>query len=222
MQLLVLAAGLAGSATIAVVLVTVTASSNPIWVLPVIVAGIVCFAGLLATSGWSMRALVDGHLRPRISGGVYLTALLTVGGVVAWSNDTPLLAHLLPLGLAALVGVVAVAAGMRRRSWGGRVNRLRSGAHVRGTVTDDGLSAFPDSPHSALASIAIRFRDYSGADRWVTVPAKQSSVHPIAPGDQVDVWFDPSRPDDASAILVEHDNGSSHVIAGGVRGSKAS
>lgn len=216
MQLIVLFIGVIGAAVIAGVLGHVTQLSNPIWVLPVIVSGFACFLGLLATTSWSMRSRMGLSPAPRITGGIYLAAALLTGGLVAWASETPLLAHVIPLALAGVVAALTVLGRMRRRASTARVDRLQSGAHVVGTVTDDGLAPFAVSPNIKLATVTVSFRDYSGATRWVTAPAIQSPSHLIAVGDQVDVWFDSADPGNISKILVRHDNGASRIAPGQV------
>lgn len=216
MQLAVLGMGMAGGAVIAGVLGKVTEESNPIWVLPVIASGFVCFLGLLATTAWSMRSTVAQAPRPVVSGGIYLTMTLVAGGVVALASDVPRAAYLTPLVLAAVVAALTILAGLRRRARRARVDSLQRGTPVRGAVTDDGLAAFPDTPNLKLATLTVSFRDASGVERWVTVTATQSPTQPIRVGDAVDVWFDQSSPGDTSRIVVAHDNGASRVVVGHV------
>lgn len=215
-QLVVLAAGALGAATIAAILGTVTETSNPLWVIPVIFSGFVCFVGLLSTGTWTVQSRIAGKPSPRVTSGVFVASVLLVGGLVALERDTPRAAYVVPLAAAAVVMLLSAQARLRRRARVSRQERLRQGFRVSATVTDDGLAEFPDTPNVKLATITVSFRDHSGTTRWVTVPAAQTPGRPIAVGDKVDLWFDPSDPGNASRIVVEHDNGASRVIPGGV------
>lgn len=214
LQLVVLILGVAGAATIAGVLGHVTQTSNPIWVLPVIVSGFICFIGLLASTTWGMRSLISQSRRPVVSGGRYLLALLLTGGAVAYASDTPTLAYAIPLALAAAVIVLMLVGGARRRAFRSRDADIRGGAHVEGTVTDDGLAAFGHTPNQKLATITVTYRDLSGLHRWVQVIAAQSPARPIEVGHTVDVWFDHTAPDDVRRIRLAHDNGASRIVTG--------
>lgn len=213
-QLVVLAAGLVGAATIAGILGTVSGTSNPLWVIPVIISGFVCFLGLLSTGAWTAQSRILGKPAPRVTSGVFIAAVLFVGGLVALARDTPALAYVIPLAAAALVALLSALSGFLRRARGAREVQLRQGSRVVGTVKDDGLAEFPDTPNLKLATITVSFRDHSGVERWVRVLATQSPGHPIAVNDTVDVWFDPSSPGDISRIIVEHDNGASRISHG--------
>lgn len=215
-QLVVLAAGALGAATIAAVLSTVSETSNPLWVVPVIFSGFVCFVGLLSTGTWTVQSRIAGKPSPRVTSGVFVASVLLVGGLVALACNTARATYLVPLAAAAVVVLLSALSRWRRHARSSRQERLRHGSRVSATVTDDGLAEFPDTPNVKLATITVSFRDHSGTARWVTVPAAQSPGRPIAVGDEVDLWFDPSVPGDASRIVVEHDNGSSRIIPGGV------
>lgn len=209
--------GTLAAASIAGILGSVSDDSNPVWVLPVIVSGMACFLGLLATSAWSMRALTAQLERPRVGSGIYLTCIVLTGGVVAWLNDTPPLAYEIPFVMGGFFGAMTLWGGVRRRSRSAQRERLRSGARVTGTVTDDGLAEFGQTPNLKVAAITVSFPDYTGATRWVTVSALQSPARPISVGQQVDVWFDASAPGNTAKIVVEHDNGASRIIPGRVK-----
>lgn len=213
-QLGVLAMGAAGAAVIAGILGRVTEQTNPIWVLPIIALGVVCFIGFLATMGWTMRSAIGGAPRPVVTGGLYLTALLLAGGVVAYGSDAPRAAYLTPLTLAVTLAALATIGALRRRARFTKVTALRRGTHVQGTVTDDGLAAFAATPNLKIATITVSFRDASNVERWVTAMATQAPSRPIAVGDSVDVWFDAAAPGDISRIVVEHDNGVSRIAPG--------
>lgn len=213
-----LAAGIVGAATIAAILGTVSETSNPSWIIPVIVSGFACFAGLLVTVAWTAQSLVVGKPEPRVTPGVFVASVLLVGGLVAAACDTPWATYVVPLAASAVVVLLSALSRLRRRTRGLRQERLRHGSRVSATVTDDGLAEFYATPNLKLATITVTFRDHSGTDRWVTVPATQSPGRPISVGDAVDLWFDPSAPGDSSRIVVEHDNGLSRVIPGGVSG----
>ncbi|MFI5428330.1 hypothetical protein [Aeromicrobium sp. UC242_57] len=215
-QLVVLAVGMTGAGIIAGVLGSVSATSNPIWVLPVIVSGFACFLGLLATTAWSMRSRIGLAPAPLITSGVYLGCVLAVGGLVAMSVETPRPAYLVPLAAAAAVAALSILSRARVRGWHARQERLRSGAHAAGQVTDDGLAVFADSPTIKLATITITFRDLQGVQRWVTSLAVQSLSRPIQVGDDVEVWFDGADPGNLKRIVVEHDNGVSRLAPGKV------
>lgn len=214
LQLVVLVLGVAGAVTMAAILAHVTERTNPIWVLPVIVSGVICFVGLLASTTWGMRSLISQHRRPVVSGGRYLLALLLTGGAVAYAGDTPTLAYAIPLALAVVVFVLMLVGGVRRRTSRSRNDDIRGGAHVAGTVTDDGLAAFGHTPNQKLATITVTYRDLSGLHRWVQVIAAQSPARPIAVGHTVDVWFDHTAPDDVRRIRLAHDNGASRIVTG--------
>lgn len=211
-QVAVLGLGLGGAAVIAGVLGHVSDQTNPIWVLPVIASGFVCFLGYLATTAWTVRSTVGLASRPVLTGGRYLASLLLVGGVVAWASDTPTAAHVTPLALAGVLVVLALLGGVRRRARMSHTDALRRGTHVQGTVTDDGLAEFPDTPNLKLATLAVTFRDLSGVQRWVSVQAAQAPGRPVEVGQLVDVWFDSAAPDDLSKIVVDHDNGASRIV----------
>lgn len=215
-QLIVLGLGMAGAAVIAGTLGTVTERTNPIWVLPVIASGVLCFIGLLATTAWSMRSAVGQTPRPAVTGGDYLIACLLTGGVVAYASDVPRIAYLIPLALAALVTVLSVFGHLRRRVRTSRLDALQRGVRVEGTVTDDGLAEFGDTPNPKVAKLVVSFRDTSGVQRWVTVMALQAPTRAIAVGDRVDLWFDQAAPGDVKRIVVEHDNGASRIVPGRV------
>ncbi|MGO4700771.1 hypothetical protein [Dyella sp. 2RAB6] len=213
-QLIVLAMGMAGAATIAGILGQVTEQSNPIWALPVIVSGVFCFIGFLATMSWTMRSTMGIAPRPVVTGGLYLTALLLVGGVVAYASAVPPAAYLTPLALAfALAALIAIGA-LRRRARIAKIAALRRGTHAQGTVTDDGLAAFASTPNLKITTVTVSFRDASNVERWVRVPATQAPGRPIAVGDSVDVWFDAAAPGDIGRIVVAHDNGASRIAPG--------
>lgn len=206
--------GMAGAAVMAGVLGHVSEQSNPIWVVAVIAPGFVCFLGYLATTAWTMRSVMGMVSRPVVTGGIYLTSLLLVGGIVAYASDTPTLAHGIPLVLAGVVAALSMIGGLRRRARQSRTEDLRRGAHVQGTVTDDGLAEFADTPNVKLATITVTFRDLSGVQRWVSVMAVQTPGRLIEVGHTVDVWFDHTAPDNVSRIRVEHDNGVSRIAPG--------
>lgn len=91
-QLTVLGLGIVGAGVVAGVLGSVSATTNPIWVLPVIVSGTFCFIGLLATTAWTIRSRIGQTPRPAVGVGPYLICLLVTGGVVAFAGDAPPLA----------------------------------------------------------------------------------------------------------------------------------
>ncbi|MFC5742948.1 hypothetical protein [Dyella tabacisoli] len=213
-QLIVLAMGMAGAATIAGILGQVTEQTNPIWTLPVIMSGFVCFMGFLATTGWTMHSAFGSAPRPIVTGGLYLTALLLVGGVVAYASEVPRAAYLTPLTIAVIVAALTTIAALRRRARITKIATLRRGTHAQGTVTDDGLAAFATTPNLKIATITVSFRDASNVERWVTTMATQAPSRPIAVGDRVDVWFDATAPGDINRIVVEHDNGASRIAPG--------
>ena len=210
-QAIVLALGMAGAAVIAGVLGNVTEQTNPIWVLPVIVSGFACFLGLLATTSWTMRSSLGNAPRPVVTSGLYLSASLLVGSVVAFCSHVPRVGYLIPLALAVILAALSVMGALRRRGRLIRAATLRRGTHVLGTVTDDGLAAFGAPPNLKITTITVAFRDTSNAQRWISVMATQSPSRPIAVGDSVDLWFDAAAPGDIRRILVEHDNGASRI-----------
>lgn len=212
---MVLVLGAAGAAVIAAVLTTVTQESNPIWILPVIVSGLVVFLGLLAATSWAARATLRLGGPTVVGGARYLAVVLLVGGLVVLVRadrqpdvgvGTGLLAG------AALFALMTLQRAVRRRRNVRSTARLREGHPVVGVVTDDGLAEFPDSPSPKLASVVVKFRDLQGTDRWVTRRATQVPGGLIAVGTEVDVWFDPADPAEVRKIHVEHDNGISRII----------
>lgn len=210
-QMVVLGMGVTGAAMIAGVLSTVTEQSNPIWALPVIASGFVCFIGFLATTSWTLRSAIGHAPRPVVSGGIYLIGSLLVGAVVAFSSGVPRAAYLTPLAVAFALAAMTAIGALRRRATVAKIAMLRRGAHVKGAVTDDGLAAFAATPNLKIARITVSFRDTSGAERWITAMATQAPGRPIAVGDSVDVWFDAAAPGDISRIVVAHDNGASRI-----------
>lgn len=213
-QLIVLAMGMAGAAVIAGVLSKVTAQTNPIWALPVITSGVLFFIGFLATMSWTIRSTIGNAPRPLVTGGIYLTASLLVGGVVAYGGGVPRAAYLTPLIIALASATLTIVGALQRQAKVTRIATLRRGAHVQGVVTDDGLAAFAATPNLKITTITVSFRDPSGGERWVRAVATQAPGRPIVVGDSVDVWFDPAAPGDVNRIVVEHDNGASRVVPG--------
>jgi hypothetical protein len=210
-QLIVLAMGMTGAAVIAGVLGKVTEQTNPIWVLPVITSGFVCFIGFLATTSWTMRSAIGNAPRPIVTGGIYLVASLLVGGVVAYGGDVPRAAYMTPFAIAVTLAALTMIGVLRRRARVTTIATLQRGSHVQGSVTDDGLAAFAVTPNLKITTVTVSFRDASGVERWVTAMATQAPARPIAVGDSVDVWFDAAAPGDISRIVVEHDNGASRI-----------
>jgi len=213
-QLVVLGMGMAGAAIIAGVLGRVTEQTNPIWALPVIASGFVCFLGFLATTSWTLRSAVVSAPRPVVSGGIYLIASLLAGAVVAFGSGAPHAAYLTPLAVAFALAALASIGALRRRARGAKIATLRRGTHVKGAVTDDGLAAFAATPNLKITRITVSFRDASGVERWVAAMATQAPGRPIMVGDSVDVWFDAAAPGDISRIVVEYDNGASRITTG--------
>ncbi len=213
-QLVVLAIGMTGAAIIARVLSTITEQTNPIWALPVIVSGFVCFFGLLATTAWTLRSAIGNAPRPIVTGCLYLAASLLVGGTVAYAGEVLRAYYLTPLTLSAVLVALSLIGALRRRTRARTIATLRRGTHVRGRVTDDGLAVFAATPNLKIATVTVSFEDAGSVSRWVTVTATQAPVRPIAVGDSVDLWFDAAAPDDISRIVVEHDNGASRIAPG--------
>jgi hypothetical protein len=213
-QLIVLVMGMAGAAVIAGILGRVTEQTNPIWAVPVITSGFLCFIGFLAATGWTIRSAIGNAPRPLVTGGIYMRASLLVGGLVAYSSGVPRAAYLTPLTIALALAALTMIGALRRRARIANVATLRRGTHVQGTVTDDGLAAFAATPNLKITPLTVSFKDADRVERWVTVMATQAPNRPIAVGDSVDVWFDAGAPGDISRILVEHDNGASRVAPG--------
>lgn len=211
-QLIVLAMGMTGAAVIAGVLGRVTERTNPIWVLPVIMSGFVCFIGFLATTSWTMRSSLGSARRPMVTGGLYLIASLLAGGIVAYGSDVPRAAYLTPLMLAVTLTALTMIGALRRRTRATTIVGLRRGIHVQGIVTDDGLAAFAATPNLKITTITVSFRDADNVERWVTAMATQAPGRPISVGDSVNLWFDAAAPDDIHRIVIEHDNGASRII----------
>ncbi|WP_266158008.1 hypothetical protein [Dyella silvatica] len=210
-QLSVLIMGMICAAAIAGILRWATEQTNPIWVLPVMASGFVCFIGFLATLSWTMRSAIGSTPRPVVTGGLYLTALLFVGGVVAYGSGVPRAAYLTPLTIAVVLAALTTIAALRRRARITKIATLRRGTHAKGTVTDDGLAEFAATPNLKITTITVSFRDASNVERWITPRATQAPSRPIAVGDSVDVWFDAAAPGDINRIVVEHDNGASRI-----------
>lgn len=206
--------GMTGAAVIAGVLGQITERTNPIWVLPVIMSGFVCFIGFLATMSWTMRSSIGSAPRPVVTGGHYLIASLLMGGIVAYGSDLPRVAYLTPLMMAVTLLALTLIGAVRRRARATTIARLRRGTHVHGTVTDDGLAAFAATPNLKITMITVSFRDTGHVERWVTVMATQAPGRPIAVGDSVNLWFDAAAPSDINRIVVEHDNGASRITPG--------
>jgi hypothetical protein len=154
-QLSVLALGAVGAAVIAGILGRVTEQTNPIWVLPIIALGIVCFIGFLATMGWTTRSAIGSAPRPVVTGGLYLTALLLVGGVVAYGSDAPRAAYLTPLTLAVTLAALATIGALRRQARITKVTALRRGTHVHlRTRRTSASSKLPRAPSAAAGMTA--------------------------------------------------------------------
>lgn len=215
-QIVVLGMGMVAAGVMAGILGSISERSNPLWVLPVILSGMFCFIGFLATTAWTMRSRIGMSDTPVITTGAYLACVLATGGLVALYVEAPRLAHLIPLAAAAVIALLSLLGRLRNRARSARRDRLRSGAHVTGQVTDDGLAVFGDTPNIKLATIAITFRDLQGSQRWVTSMSVQSPSNPIKVGDSVDVWFDASDPGNVKRIVVAHDNGVSRLTPGQV------
>lgn len=216
-QLMILLLGMLSAATIGGILGSVTEQSHPIWVLPVIGAGTICFFALLATAAWSMRSVTGQLARPFVTSGGYLACVLLAGAAATYAAETPPLAYGIPLVLACFFAAMTWWGRMHRRSKADRSERLRSGAHAMGTVTDDGLAVFEATPNQKVATLTVSFPDFAGHTRWVTVMALQTPGSLIAAGQKVDVWFDASDPGNVTKIVVAHDNGASRIIGGKVK-----
>lgn len=215
LQVVVLVVGAAAAVVEASILTAITATSNPVWVLPVIVAGFAIFGGFIATTAWSARAALAVGGPTSIGGGRYLAVVLLAGGLTTLALADERLERRIGAGLlvaAVALVVLSVLASMRRGLRVRRARRLSEGRRVVGVVTDDGLAEFPDSPNPKIATLTIRFRDDLGTERWITRRAVQVPGALIAAGTEVDVWFDPQDPADEHRILARHDNGTSRLI----------
>ncbi|MET9486962.1 hypothetical protein [Nocardia sp. NPDC006630] len=190
-------------------------ATEPIWLLGLIPPLPLVFLGLLATTAWLSHSAVSGRPRSAVGPVHYLACTTFVAGLVLVTGSGVKWVGVGLLSVTALAVVVLLILAVvrpRRRAAAAAV-RTRS-VKVTGVVTDDGLARFAQTPSPKLATITVRFVDAAGVPRWVTPKAFQLRSRPIAVDDEVTVWFDPADPGDLSRIVVEKDNGSSHVIGG--------
>ena len=215
LQLVTLALGIIGSGTVAGILCRVSGQSHPLWVLPIVIAGFVCFVGLLSTASWSLRSAVDDDSEPVVTVGIYVALCGLAGSGVAYASGGSPLAYLAPLVVAMVAALLMMLVAMRRRDRDADVAHLqRSGTYALGTVTDDGLAPFARTPTIKLTTITVSFHDGGGTERWVSVAAAQDPARPISVGSQVELWFDNAAPADVERIAVVYDNGASRIVPG--------
>lgn len=190
-------------------------ATEPMWLLGLIPPLPLVFLGMLATTAWLTHTAVSGRPRTAVGPIDYLACTSFVAGsilvvssgvVVKWVGGG--LLSVTALAVAGLLILPVVRARRRAAAVAVRTSSIK----VTGIVTDDGLAGFAHTPSPKLATITVQFVDAAGVDRWVTPKALQLRARPIAVGDEVTVWFDPAEPGDLSRIVVEKDNGSSHVI----------
>lgn len=205
-----------GAVCAAVMAYSATRIAEPIWLLGLIPPLPLLFLGFLATTAWRMHSVVSARARTLVGPLEYLGVGTAVAGatlLVAGSTD---LERLIGSVLIAVAGVLVL---LILTGFATRARRRRSAVAQRdrniqtaGIVVDNGLSDFPVTPNTKLATITVEFVDNTGVQRWLTPKAYQVPAKPIDVGDVVNVSFDPAEPGDISRIVVEFDNGVSRVI----------
>lgn len=107
------------------------------------------------------------------------------------------------LAIIAAVIVVAVLRGNRRRirRTATASDVVTHGRKTTGTVTeahDSGVRIM----NEPRIEFTVKFADHRGIDRWVTQTRTFDWAQMPRVGDEMTLWFDPQRPDDAESIVV--------------------
>ena len=79
---------------------------------------------------------------------------------------------------------------------------MRSGTRATATVTDKGYDIFRESAR-ILTSVTFTFTDLNGVKRWVQRPMLITASDPVVDGQETDLWYDPSAPDNDKRIVVK-------------------
>jgi hypothetical protein len=107
------------------------------------------------------------------------------------------------LALAAVCLVLGgLAAASRRRRARSEDETIRTGTVVAATVSDKGYTVFQESDR-ILTTVTFTFTDRQGVQRWVQRTMTVNAADPVENGQETRLWYDPAKPGNDRAIVVE-------------------